>query len=148
MIATTEETLDEMFVAAIVAMDPRRQYKGAERWKPYDRKVSGPARTRAFRLIWGTPRLRRGGAIFGSIFEHEAELRVRTDYVGTHDKVQFVINDDLLQLRDTLSTLKANDNGLELVEAVRHDRRGYNEDEDTVQIDHVLLVRYMRSITP
>lgn len=148
MIATTEEQLDELFVAAILAIVPRIQYKGGEGWKVYDRARSGGGKTRAFRLIWDAPVLRLGGAVFGSIFEHEAQLRVRTQYSGDHSKIQFAINDDHLHLRDVLSGLKANDNGLQLVTPVTTLRRGFSEDADVVQIDHVYSVRFMRSIQP
>lgn len=148
MIATTEETLHDLFKAAILAISPRITYKGAAGWKPYEKAKDGGDRTRAFRLIWSPPELRTGGAVFGSIFEHEAELRVRTDYAGQHDKTQFAIVDDHVHLRDVLSALKASDNGLQLVEPIRLDRRGSSEDDDVIQIDHVYSVRFMRSIDP
>ena len=148
MIATNEETLSDLFTTSILGITPRITYKGSKGWKVYKKAKDGGDRTRAFRLIWGTPQLRRGGAVFGSIFEHTVELRVRTDYAGTHDKTQFIVADDFLQLRDVLSGLKATDNGLQLVEPVRQIRRGFSEDADVIQIDHVYSVRYMRSIDP
>lgn len=148
MIATNEETLSDAFTAAIIAIAPRVTYKGGQGWSPYDRARSSGGSTRSFRLIWGIPVLRLGGAVFGSIFEHEAQLRVRTQYSGDHSKMQFAIVDDHLQLRDVLSGLKAHDNGLQLVTPVTTLRRGFTEDDDVVQIDHVYSVRYMRSIEP
>lgn len=148
MIATTEETLTDLFEAAIRGIEPRITYKGAAKWRPYDRARSGGGKTRSYRLIWGVPALQTRGAVFGSIFEHLCELRVRTQYSGDHSKMQFAIVDDFLQLRDVLSGLKANDNGLQLVTPVTTLRRGFSEDDDVVQVDHVYSVRYMRSISP
>lgn len=148
MIATTEETLHALFRDTIASTTPRITYKGSAAWRPYEKAKDGGDRTRAFRLVWGVPELRTGGAVFGSIFEHEAELRVRTDYAGQHDKTQFAIADDHVHLRDVLSTLKASDNGLQLVESIRLERRGFSEDDDVIQIDHVYSVRFMRSIDP
>ena len=149
MVATDEEELADLFEAAIIAMTPRKQYKGAEGWKPYKRAVDGASRTRRFRLLLDRVRRRRDGSRAGNIFEHECRLRVRTDYAGDHAKMQFVIADDLQHLRDTLSTLKATDNGLQLVASVDSvTADGGNEDTDVLVIDHVMTVRYMRSITP
>lgn len=148
MIATTEETLHDLFKAAILGMTPRITYQGARGWAYYDKAKAGASRTRSFRLIWGVPTLRTGGAVFGTIFEHQVELRVRTDYAGSHERVQFVAADDHVHLRDVLSALKEADNGLQLVTPEGVQARGFNEDDDVVQIDHVYSVRYMRSISP
>lgn len=148
MIATTEEGLHDLIVPAILGMSPRLTYKGAEEWRYYEDDRKGPARTRDFRLIWGIPQLRRAGAMFGSILEHEVELRVRTDYAGRQSKTQFIVADDHVHLRDVLSGLKAGDNGIQIVEPIRVETRGYTEDDDVTQIDHVFRVRYMRSVDP
>ena len=149
MIATTEEALDGLFRTAILAISPRLTYQGATRWHAYDKARAGASQTRSFRLVWGTPQLRTGGAVFGGIFEHEVPLRVRTDYAGGHQLTQFLIADDYLQLRDVLSALKETGNGLQLVTPVESRRRlGATEDADVVQVDHTYSVRYMRTIAP
>lgn len=149
MVATTEEELADLFEAAIVGMTPRVQYDGAQEWKPYDKEVGGPSRTRRFRQVWLNARLRDGGTMADNIFEHVAELRIRTDYAGDHSKTQFVREDDRLQLRDVLSTLKSEENGLLRVEPVRSVARdSFDENSDVTQVDHVFNVYYMRSIRP
>jgi len=148
MIATNEETLGDLFTAAIVGITPRLTYQGAEGWKPYERETSNPTISRRFRLVWEAGNLRPGGAMFGSIHEHEATLRVRTDYAGVHDRVELVAIDDFHQLADTLTTLKANDNGLQLVTRLRVEAEigDTQEGDDVVRVDHVYSVRYMRRI--
>lgn len=149
MIATDEETLAGIFTDAIIAIEPRHTYQGAEGWKPYQREKSGADQTRMFRLVWGHPRLFERGAMAGHAIEHEVELRVRTDYVGDHSLTQYTIISDFMQLRDVLSGLKASDNGLVLVEAVDHVARPtYTTADDVTRVDHIYLVRYMRSIEP
>lgn len=149
MIATNEETLAELFTDAIIGIVPRMTYKGAESWKPYEREVGNPTRTRRFRIVIRRPQLVSGGASAGYNFEHSAELRVRTDYVGDHSKVQFTVADDFMQLRDVLSGLKATDNGVMVVEAVDYrERDSFTLDDDILLVDHVFRCRYMRSIRP
>ena len=147
MIATNEDSLTELFTTAIVGLTPRLTYKGAEEWRPYDRAVSGPSRTRRFRLIWGAPNLQPRAGMAGQIIEHVAEMRVRTDYAGEHAQQQFIIIDDFHQLGDTLTALKASDNGVQLVTRLRIEQRvGKTDTDDVVQIDHVFAVRFMRRI--
>lgn len=153
MVPTTEEALETLFVDAIVGMTPRLQYKGAVEWKPYERGVKGSSRTRRFRIVFDRVRLRGGGAMAGSAFEHTARMRVVTDYAGDRSDLQHVINDDGLQLRDVLSALKASDNGVMLVEPYDEDRPWverftFDEDADVTQVEHIFKVHYMRSIAP
>jgi hypothetical protein len=148
MIATNEETLAELFTTAIIAIAPRLTYKGAEGWKPYNREVDGASRTRRFRLVWppGATGLQPRGTSAGDIFEHFAELRVRTDYAGEHAKQQHLIIDDFHQLADTLSATKAGNNGVVLVERLRTAPVVGGESDDVVKVDHIFTVRYMRRI--
>jgi hypothetical protein len=151
MIATDEEGLAELFETAIIGITPRKQYKGAEGWKPHDRETSAPTRTRRFRLLLRRPRLYTGpgGAAAGNVFEHECELRVRTEYAGEHAKQQFILADDFMQLRDVLSNLRADDNGVLVVEPVDYrERPNFDASSDVTKIDHIFNVRYMRSIRP
>jgi hypothetical protein len=147
MIATNEETLSELFTAAIVAMTPRLQYKGAEGWQPYTRAVGAPTTTRRFRLLWTSEGRQPGrGAAAGAIIEHRALLRVRTDYAGEHAKQQFIVADDFHQLGDTLTATKAPDTGVVLVERLSHKTVEGDEDTDVIRVDHTYRVRFMRRI--
>lgn len=149
MIATTEEALRDLFRDAILDMTPRLTYEGAEEWKYYEKEVGGPSRTRRFRIIFGDPELRTGGAMAGHVFEHEIEVRIRTDYAGNHAETNLISIDDFLQLRDVLSGLKASDNGLVVVTPVnRRIRDSFTESSDVTQVDHTFRCRYMRSIRP
>lgn len=149
MIATNEETLTELFTAAIVGMTPRLQYKGAESWKPYERENSGPSRTRHFRMVWVAGNIQPRGTLAGNIIEHYATLRVRTDYAGEHAKQQHIIIDDFHQLGDVLSALKSTDNGVVLVERIEpRERRGFFDENDVVRVDHTYRVRFLRNIRP
>jgi hypothetical protein len=147
MIATNEETLGTLFKDAITGLTPRLTYQGAKSWKPYDRAVSGPSRTRRFRLLFEAGNVFPSGAMAGPIIEHECILRVRTDYAGEHAKQQHILIDDFHQLGDTLTALKASDNGLTLVTRLRvEETEGEIDEDDVIQIDHVFAVRYMRTI--
>lgn len=149
MITTTEEELADLFRDAILDMTPRTTYEGAEEWKWYDRPVDEPSRTRRFTFVWGEPVLRSRGTMAGNIFEHEVELAVRTDYAGQANETQYIINDDGLQLRDELSRLKGEANGLLLVEPLtRRVKDSFTETSDVKQVDHRFRVRFMRSISP
>ena len=146
MIATNEDTLSDLFRDAIVGITPRIAFKGGERWKPYERPVEGPSRTRRFRLIWQAGGVQPRGAMAGQAIEHNATLRVRTDYVGTVDGNQHVIIDDFHQLRDVLSNLKASATGVVLVEAQRvQEYFGDTDSDDVVVVDHTYQVRFMRT---
>ena len=147
MIATTEESLTELFTDAIIALTPRLTFKGGELWKAYNREVSGPSTTRRFRLVWEAGNIFPGGAMAGDVFEHAALLRVRTDYAGEHAAQQHIMIDDFHQLGDALTATKATDNGVMLVTRLRVEERvGNTDDTDVVQIDHVYQVRFMRRI--
>lgn len=154
MVAVDEEALAVLFAETISKIIPRKQYQGAEGFKPYDREVSGPSRTRRFRLLFNNPRLLEGGAMAGEVMEHVCELRVRLDYAGDHSKMQFVIADDSLLLRDVLSNLKATDQGVMLVEPNGYRERPQSRistddgSTDLVQVDLLYRVRYMRNIRP
>lgn len=152
MIATDEEGLHDLFVAAIIGITPRKQYKGAEKWKPYEEDVPAASRTRRFRLLFRRPRLYTGpgGARAGNVMEHQCELRVRTDYAGRASKNQFIIADDFRQLRDVLSNLRAPDNGVCVVEEVDYRERGRStiDSTDVLQVDHIYNVRFMATIRP
>lgn len=147
MIPTNEETLSDLFTAAIIAITPRTQYKGAEGWKPYQREVDAPTTTRRFRLLWEEGGLQVGGAMAGDIIEHFAELRVRTDYAGSHAQHMYAVIDDFHQLGDVLTATKATDNGVVLVTRQRVEHVGVgDESSDVIKVDHVYTVRYMRRI--
>jgi hypothetical protein len=143
---TNEDTLSDLFRDAIVGVSPRIAFKGGERWKPYERPVEGASRTRRFRLIWESGGIQPRGAMAGQAIEHQAVLRVRTDYVGTADGNQHAMIDDFHQLRDTLSNLKATNNGVVMVTGLRvQEVRGGTDSDDVVVVDHTYQVRYMRN---
>lgn len=147
MVATNESELTELFEPAIAGITPRLQYKGAMGWKPYSQAKSGPAGgTRWFRLLWSAGNVQPGGAVAGDLIEHFAELRVRTDYGGEHAKNETLMIDDFHQVADTLTSLKAGNNGVMLVTRQRVEYVAGDENEDVVQVDHVMTVRYMRRI--
>jgi hypothetical protein len=149
MVPTNESTLGELFTAAIAAIQPRSQYKGAEGWKPHNRETSTSNRTRSFRLVWTNGGLETGsrGAMGGRIFGHFAELRVRTDYAGEHAKQQALIIDDFHQLADTLAAAKSPSNGLMYVARLRVEAlKGSPTDRDVVRVDHVFRINYLRQI--
>jgi hypothetical protein len=148
--ATTEQALGELFESTIVSMAPRLQYKGAQGWKPHKRETSIPTSTRRFRQIWTAGTVQPRGAMSGSKFEHTATLRIRTEYAGAHEHLQFIVIDDHHQLRDTLSALKSSDdNGLVmLVSAGSPELVTGTESSDVVTYDHVFTVRFMRTIAP
>lgn len=158
MIATTEEVLTDLFVETIRGLSPRITYKGAEAWRPYSRETANASTTRRFRLVWSVGGIQPGGAIGGRNIEVWAEVRVRTDYAGSHDKVQFAIIDDFYQLQDELSALKAppSDNGIVLVEGIRYEASPVfdptldlaTDSTDILKIDHIFHARYMRRISP
>lgn len=145
MVATNEQELAELFEEAIVGITPRLQHQGSKDWKFYKKEVGNPSRTRRFKLLLRNPRLRPGGAVAGNIMEHQCELRVRTDYAGDPSETQHMVSDDFLQLRDVLSTLKASDNGLILVEADRSTRDSFDDTSAVMVVDHIYSVRYMRT---
>lgn len=144
MIATTTAELTTLFTAAIVAITPTLAYKGAQGWRPYDRKVETPTTTRRFRLAWEAGGRQPGGTMAAPIHEYFAFLRVQTDYAGEHAKQQHILIEDFYQLEETLTAAKATDNGVVMVEGLRIE--GDQDGKDVVQIDHVFRVRYMRRI--
>lgn len=149
MIATTENVLTEAFTDAIIALVPRLLYKGAESWKSYERERSLPSRTRAFRILWTAGGLQPRGAMFGHVFEHWGECRIRTDYAGEHSKQQHIVIDDFHQIGDALTVLKdsSESNGIMVVERIApRPVRGEPTENDVVRVDHTYRVRYMRSI--
>jgi len=149
MIATNEAALTDLLRDAIVAIVPRLTTKQAQRWKPYERAVSGSSTTRRFRLIWtaGMAGLQPGGAMAGDIFEHFGELRVRTDYAGVHQTQTELIIDDFHQIGDALTKTKGTTTGVVLVIRVRTEYADDSaEDDDTVLVDHIYTVRYMRRL--
>lgn len=150
MIATNEAVLTGIVTEAVTALTPRLQYKGAEKWKPHDRDT-GPATTRRFRVLMGAGNLQPRGAMAGHIFEHFAELRIRTDYAGDHAQQQHIVTDDFHQIGDALTALKdaSEANGIVVVERIAPRAvRGRVDDTDTIQIDHTYRIRYMRNIRP
>lgn len=152
MIPTNTDDLGKLFIEAILEITPRIQTEGAQRWKHYEREVGSPSRTRRFRLVWRRSRLFEGGARAGSIFEHIVELVVRTDYAGDHDAMQHLADDDYMQLRDALSSLKATDTGVRIVEPLRSlpatQGATGTDSTDVTMVDHSFEVRYMRTIRP
>jgi len=156
--ATTEEALSEVFVDTIRGLAPRITYKGGEAWKPYTREAANASTTRRFRIVWQSGGIQPGGAVGGRIIECFAEVRVRTDYAGSHEKQQFAIMDDFFQLQDELSRLKApgSSSGVVLVTGERWEPAPEVDltmvpaldSTDVVKIDHVFTVRYMRRISP
>lgn len=144
MIPTTEAEMTDLFRSAIVNMTPRLIYQGGESWKPYDRHVSAPSCTRRFRLIWRAANYFESGIFTPQVVETEAELSVRTDYAGQHERLNHIVIDDYHQLHETLGRLKAPNTGVMWVRALEP-RFFYNDEEDDVfQVDHTYVVRYLR----
>ena len=116
---TTTAALEDLFKAQILATTPRIAYQGAAGWKLYERQVQSAAQTRRFRLVWGEGLPVRGGIFTNQSMEVIAELAVRTDYVGQHQELGHLRQDDLHQIRDRLHELAADpDNGLVLVQTI------------------------------
>jgi hypothetical protein len=146
MIPTNEKELTELFRTAIIGITPRLQFKGAEKWKPYDRSNSGALTTRRFQLVrtTGLPVMDGTGIFTTRVCETMFELRVRTDYAVPHQHRGDIVPDDFHQLMETLGDLKSSDNGLIRVLPVGVDEQG-DDDSDNIVVDHIFTVFYLRA---
>jgi hypothetical protein len=108
---TTLETIEPLLVAVIEALAPITVYQESSTWKHYENSKKSPGRTRSFTLRWIPGQFVTGG-YFGTVddtggVETAATLLVVTDYVGEHEKLQWLVSRDYQQIRDALNTLTA-----------------------------------------
>jgi hypothetical protein len=143
---TTLETLEDTIREQIRSTTPRLTVQGAEAWKPYTKHAGSAARTRRFRLVWEEGNFVVGGIFTPDAVEVQSLLRVRTDYVGEHDELQKLRQNDLHQLRDRIHALANTDsNGMILVDpsGVRVERPPDWDTADAGQWDLVYPIRYL-----
>lgn len=146
LVATKLDALDTLITAQILATTPRITYKGAEAWKRYGQDAAGASTSRRFRLVWEEGNYFPRGIFSRNACETLATLRVRVDYVGEHERLQHVRQDDLHQLRDRMQALTADGaNGLVLVQAVSVTRPPNWAAADAGQFDLVYSVRYLQA---
>jgi hypothetical protein len=81
-----------------------------------------------------------------SACEFRCEFAVVTDYAGQHELQQIAIAEDTQHLALKLAQLRGETNGIYHVEAVARRIRVGNSTDDVKQVEHVLAVRYLRSI--
>lgn len=115
---TTLETLEPILVATIEALAPIPGYQQSSTWKHYRDSQVSTGRTRSFTVRFVPGQFVEGG-YFGTAsdtggVETAATLLVVTDYVGEHQRLQWLIQRDYQHLRDALNNLTANSvtNGL------------------------------------
>ncbi len=144
MIATDMESLDALINTAIRTMTPRATRDQAHAWTPYDRVRDGVAFTRSYRLDWTVGEYFHGGLFGKDGVETEAVLSVVTDYKDREEVVQFLVEDDKHQLRDTINGLMAADNGLLWAEALQTEIEETDE-QGAIRVIHPFTIRYLRA---
>jgi len=145
--ATTPFVLNGLISELIRGTTPRVTYQQASGWEPYTEQVGSASRSRRFRLVWEEGNFHAGG-IFTRGVETSAILRVRTDYVGEHQQMQFMREDDKHQLRDRIHTLSEDSTtGFVLIEpdGIRTERPPDWDSANAGQWDHVYPIRYLRA---
>lgn len=108
---TTLEQIEPLLVAVIEALAPIPVYQQSETWKHYEDSKKSPGKTRSFTIRWVPGQFVSGG-YFGTVddtggVETAADLLVVTDYVGEHEKLQWLVQRDYQQVRDALNALVA-----------------------------------------
>lgn len=145
LIPTTLDVLKDLFVEQIRETEPRIQSQQAKGWAPYEQSKASASRTRRFRVYWEAGNFVTGGIFSLAAVDTSAPLRIRVDYVGRHEELAPLIQDDFHQIRDRLHKLTADGaNGLILVQGVRVEAPSQAEKTDVAQYDLVYQVRYLQ----
>lgn len=144
MIATDMATLDALFQTAIAGISPRMTRSQDHGWTPYKKTRKGAHFTRAFRLDWTPREYVEDGIFTPAAVESEAVVSVVTDYRDAEEHVQFLVEDDKHQLRDTLNGLMGADNGMLWAEALPTEIE-QDDEQGSVIVVHPFTIRYLRA---